>query len=176
MWIKTVEYSHNFKPQQLTVKNEIRKCFLILCFWMYVLSNDTTHNSLRWTYRSAKIDWTKKPNWVYSSSLPTNVGIGTIIGTLRLANFCFFPILSKNSLKRLAKTNTIFLEWNDYLYWRSSKTHTNFCSRSASFFINYLKTQPCEYQFPQKFVTKTLFQRKITGYPYWYRRHQQIFF
>ena len=38
---------------------------------MYVLSNDTTQNSLRWIYRSAKIDWTKKPIWVYSSSLPT---------------------------------------------------------------------------------------------------------
>ena len=32
------------------------------------LFNDTTHISLRWIYRSAKIYWTKKPIWVYSSS------------------------------------------------------------------------------------------------------------
>ena len=39
-----------------------------------VLSNDTSLNSLRWIYRSAKIVWTKlseqKQIWVYSSSPP----------------------------------------------------------------------------------------------------------
>ena len=29
---------------------------------------DVTHISLRWIYRSAKIVWTKKTIWVYSSS------------------------------------------------------------------------------------------------------------
>ena len=32
------------------------------------LFNVTTHISRRWIYRSAKIVWTKKPIWVYSSS------------------------------------------------------------------------------------------------------------
>ena len=45
---------------------------------MHLLFNDTTHNSLRWIYRSAKIMWTKKPSWVYSSSLLTKLGVGTI--------------------------------------------------------------------------------------------------
>ena len=38
---------------------------------MYVISNDTNHNSQRLIYQSAKIDWTKKTHlsiWVYSSS------------------------------------------------------------------------------------------------------------
>ena len=40
------------------------------------LFDDTTHKSLRWIYQSAKTDWTKKISWVYSSSLPTKVGVG----------------------------------------------------------------------------------------------------
>ena len=32
------------------------------------LFDDTTHISLRWVYRAAKIIWTKKPVWLYSSS------------------------------------------------------------------------------------------------------------
>ena len=38
------------------------------------LFNDNSDNSLWWIYRSAKIDCTKKPIWVYSSSLPFKVG------------------------------------------------------------------------------------------------------
>ena len=57
---------------------KIEKIFLIPYFALDGLFNDTTHNSLRWIYRSAKIDWTKKPSWVYSSCLPTKVGVGTI--------------------------------------------------------------------------------------------------
>ena len=49
-------------------KNKIQKIFLILNSTLEELFNDTTHISLRWIYRSAKIDWTKKPIWVYSSS------------------------------------------------------------------------------------------------------------
>ena len=50
-------------------KTKIREIFLIPYSTLDKLSNDTSLNSLRWIYRSAKIDWTKKnPIWVYSSS------------------------------------------------------------------------------------------------------------
>ena len=37
---------------------------------MYVISNDTNHNSQRLIYQSAKIDWTKKPIWVFEYIVP----------------------------------------------------------------------------------------------------------
>ena len=56
-------------------KTKIKKIFLIPYFTLNKLSNDTSLNSLRWIYRSAKIDWTKKnPIWVYSSSPPLKRG------------------------------------------------------------------------------------------------------
>ena len=69
MWMKTVEYSQNLN---------LDISYLFPYSRMYVLSNDTTHNSLRWIYRSAKIDWTKKTIWVYSSSLTSKVGVGAM--------------------------------------------------------------------------------------------------
>ena len=41
-------------------KTKIKKIFLIQYFTLDKLSNDASLNSLRWIYRSAKIDWTKK--------------------------------------------------------------------------------------------------------------------
>ena len=64
-------YFLKFKPQYLPVKTENKKNFLTPFSTLDKLSNDTSLNSLRWIYRSAKIDWTKKrkkPSWVYSSS------------------------------------------------------------------------------------------------------------
>ena len=56
-------------------KTKIKKIFLIPYSTLDKLSNDTSLNSLRWIYRSAKIDWTKKkPSWVYSSSPPPQEG------------------------------------------------------------------------------------------------------
>ena len=52
-------------------KTKIKKIFLIPYSMLEKVSNDTSLNSLRWIYRSAEIDWTKKkPSWVYSSSPP----------------------------------------------------------------------------------------------------------
>ena len=51
-------------------KTKVKKIFLIPYSTLDKFSNDTSLNSLRWIYRSAKIDWTKKPIWVYSSSPP----------------------------------------------------------------------------------------------------------
>ena len=41
-------------------KPKIKKIFLIPNSMLDKLSNDTSLNSLRWIYRSAKSDWTKK--------------------------------------------------------------------------------------------------------------------
>ena len=41
-------------------KTKIKKIFLIPYSTLDELSNGTSLNSLRWIYRSAKIDWTKK--------------------------------------------------------------------------------------------------------------------
>ena len=41
------------------------------------LSDDTTHNALRWINRSAKIVWTKKPVWAYIFPPPLK-WVGTI--------------------------------------------------------------------------------------------------
>ena len=48
-----------------------------------VLFNDTTHISLRWIYRSAKIVWTKKNPFEYIVPPPTS-GVGTVILTWSL--------------------------------------------------------------------------------------------
>ena len=55
-------------------KTKIKKIFLIPYSALDKLSNDTSLNSLRWIYRSVKIDWTKKPIWVYSSPPPLKRG------------------------------------------------------------------------------------------------------
>ena len=62
-WMKSTEFtlfSRKFKPRYLPIKNENQKNFLIPYSTLDKLSNDTSLNSLRWIYRSAKIDWTKK--------------------------------------------------------------------------------------------------------------------
>ena len=56
-----------------SLRNESKKIFLIPHYTLDRFSNDTTHNHLRWIYRSAKIVWTKKHVWVYRSS-PTVMG------------------------------------------------------------------------------------------------------
>ena len=48
-----------------------KKIFLIPYSTLDGLSNDTTHNSLRWLYRSAKIDWTKKAIWAFEYIVPS---------------------------------------------------------------------------------------------------------
>ena len=76
-WKKSTEFtlfSQKFKPRYLPVKTKIKKIFLIPYSTLDKLSNDTSLNSLRWIYRSAKIDWTKKSIWVYSSSPPLKRG------------------------------------------------------------------------------------------------------
>ena len=55
---------HNLNPDN-ALENEIQKNVLIPCSTLDGLFNDTTHNSLRWIYRSVKIVWTKKTCWVY---------------------------------------------------------------------------------------------------------------
>ena len=62
-WLKSTEFtlfSRKFKPRYPLLKNENQKIFLILYSTLEKLSNDTSLNSLRWIYRSAKINWTKK--------------------------------------------------------------------------------------------------------------------
>ena len=56
------------------------------------LFKDTTHNSVRWIYRSVKIVWTKKTNWVYSSSPLKRVG--TINSWTKI---CFFSQIFNSS-------------------------------------------------------------------------------
>ena len=51
-------------------KRKSKKIFLIPYSTPDKLSYDTSLNCPRWIYRSAKIDGTKKPIWVYSSSPP----------------------------------------------------------------------------------------------------------
>ena len=78
-WMKSTEFtlfSRKFKPRYLPVKNENKKNFLIPYSTLDKLSNDTSLKSLRWIYRSAKIDWTKI--WVYSSPPPPSREVGTI--------------------------------------------------------------------------------------------------
>ena len=47
---------------------KLKKIFLIESSALDKLYNDITHNSVRWTYGSAKIDWTKNSCWAYNSS------------------------------------------------------------------------------------------------------------
>ena len=61
-WHKTLNLYNSSKI------TKFKKIFLILNSTLDELFNDTIHISLRWIYRPAKIDWTKKPIWVYSSS------------------------------------------------------------------------------------------------------------
>ena len=61
-------YSQKFKRWLLPVRIENKKIFLILCSTLEGLSIDTSLKALRWLYRSTKIDWTKKPSWLYNSS------------------------------------------------------------------------------------------------------------
>ena len=49
------------KPLYLPIKRWNQKIFWIQYSTLDGLCNDTTHNSLPWLYRSAKIDWTKNP-------------------------------------------------------------------------------------------------------------------
>ena len=80
MWMKSTEFtlfSRKFKPRYLPVKNENQKIFLIPYSTLDKLSNGTSLNSLRWIYRSAKIDWTKKTQLsIYFP--PPSRGVGTI--------------------------------------------------------------------------------------------------
>ena len=72
MWIKTT-WIHSTFLRNLNIDNslkkmKIKKIFLIPYSTLDGLSNVTSLNALRWICRSAKIDWTKKTIWVYSSS------------------------------------------------------------------------------------------------------------
>ena len=76
-WMKSTEFtlfSPKFKPRYLPVKNKNQKIFLIPYSTLDKLSNDTSLNSLRWIYRSAKIDWTKKNPVDYIVPPPLNRG------------------------------------------------------------------------------------------------------
>ena len=58
-------FSRKFNPRYLPVKNENqKKKNLIPYSTLDKLSNDTSLKSLRWIYRSAKIDWTKKKTYL----------------------------------------------------------------------------------------------------------------
>ena len=62
-WMRLTEFtlfSQKFKPRYLPFEKENQKKILIPYSTLDKLSNDTSLNSLRWIYRSAKIDWTKK--------------------------------------------------------------------------------------------------------------------
>ena len=77
-------------------KNEIQKN-LVLYSTLDELFNDTTHISLRWIYRSAKIVWIKKPIWVYSSSPRENVVKCYIL-------FCLSKVLLKGRIRKKLQT------------------------------------------------------------------------
>ena len=53
-------FLESLNPDISLSKTKIKKIFLIPHSTLDKLSNDTNLNSLRWIYRSAKIDWTKK--------------------------------------------------------------------------------------------------------------------
>ena len=57
---------------------KFKKIFLIPYWTLDGLFNDTTHNSLRWIYRSVKIDWTKKKPVEYIV-LPPSRGVRTMM-------------------------------------------------------------------------------------------------
>ena len=72
LWIKTTDLTLLFSNLDNSLsKTKIKKNFFVPYSTLDELSNDTSLNSLRSIYRSAKIVWTKKPIWVYSSS-PTS--------------------------------------------------------------------------------------------------------
>ena len=80
-WMKSTDFtlfSRKFKHRYLPVKNQNKKIFLVPYSTLDELSTDTSLNSLRWIYRSAKIDWTKK-NPVEYIVPPPSRGVGTII-------------------------------------------------------------------------------------------------
>ena len=72
-------FTRNFTQSSITPrkKTKIKKIFLILISALDQLLKDTTHISLRWIYRSGKIDWTKKIPFEYIVPPPTS-GVGTI--------------------------------------------------------------------------------------------------
>ena len=80
MWIKIAQINSNvYKNLNLDKslqKTKFRKIFFIPFSAMDRLFNDTTQNSLRWIYRSAKIVWTKKT--VEYIVPPPSRGVGTI--------------------------------------------------------------------------------------------------
>ena len=49
---------------------KLKKIFFIPYSTLEVLFNDTTHNSVRWIYRSVKIVWTKKNPFEYIVPAP----------------------------------------------------------------------------------------------------------
>ena len=53
-------FLESLNPDISLSKTKIKKIFLIPHSTLDKLSNDTSLISLRWIYRSAKIDWTKK--------------------------------------------------------------------------------------------------------------------
>ena len=72
-WIYLLE-NLNLDIFLLKIFKKINKIFLFSYSTLDKLSNDTSLNSLRLIYRSAKIDWTKKPGWVYNSPPPPQEG------------------------------------------------------------------------------------------------------
>ena len=71
-------------------KTKFKKIFTVSNSTLDELCNDTTPISLRWIYQSAKIYWTKKPIWVYSSSPKS--GVRTKNSTDINANFFLVTI------------------------------------------------------------------------------------
>ena len=80
MWIKSHLNSLYFLKIYTSItpceKQKLKKIFLIPYSTMDKLSNYNSLNSLRWIYRSAKIDWTKNP-FEYIVPSPSR-GVGTI--------------------------------------------------------------------------------------------------
>ena len=63
-WMKSTEFtlfSRKFTPRYLPVKNENQKNLFNSIFYAGQAFNDTSLNSLRWKYQSAKIALTKNP-------------------------------------------------------------------------------------------------------------------
>ena len=104
-WMESTEFtlfSRKFNPRYLPVTNKNQKNFLIPYSTLDKLSNDTSLNSLRWIYRSAKIDWTKK-NPVEYIVPPPSRGFGTKMKLYR--NFDAYVICNRFSLKYVILSN-----------------------------------------------------------------------
>ena len=61
----------NLNIDNSLLETNFKKIFLLFSYsTLDGLSNDTTHISVWWIYRSVKIIWTNIPIWVFTSSAP----------------------------------------------------------------------------------------------------------